>query len=85
MKNSFLDFLSSALIPKLSADISAGSSCDIHFVLIGVSAVRAVPDKLSVLILSYLHFAVISAYLTVIALSIKLGVHNMVINKLHYA
>ena len=84
MKNSFFDLLSSALIPELCSDVSAGSACYIHLVLIAVSAVGAFPDELSVFIVNDLDLTVVSAYLTVIALGIKLCVHDVLIDVLHY-
>ena len=42
MQDAFLDFLRSALIPILRTDIAAGTSCDVHLCLIGVSAGDAV-------------------------------------------
>ena len=35
MKYTLFYLLCSALIPELSADISTGSSCDIHLILVG--------------------------------------------------
>ena len=84
MKYSFLDLLSPALIPELGSDVAAGTSCNIHLVLVAVSAVGAFPDELSVLIADDLDLSVISAYLAVIALGIKLCVHDIFIDVLHH-
>ena len=83
MQNSFFNFLCSALIPELRADVSAGSAGNIHFILIGIAAIRAFPNQLAVVILAYFDLAVIPASLAVIALCIKLGVHYIIVNKLH--
>ena len=83
MKHSFFYFLSSALIPELRTDIAAGTSCNVHLRLILIAAVWATPHKLAVL-LDYLYFSVIAAHLAIIRLCIKLGVHNIVVDKLHY-
>ena len=84
VQNSVLNFLRSALIPELSADIAAGTACNIHLVLILITAVRASPNKFSVLVLNDFYLAVIAAALTVIALCIKFCVHNIIIDKAHY-
>ena len=47
MENSFLDLLGSSLIPELRSDVSAGSSCNVHFVLVSIAAVRTFPDQLA--------------------------------------
>ena len=83
MKHSLLNLLSSSLIPELCSDISASSSCDIHLILITVSAVRAFPYKLSVIISYNLNLTCVSTFLTVITLSIKLCIHNILIYILH--
>ena len=72
MKHSLLNLLSSSLIPELCSDISASSSCNIHLILITVSAVRALPYKLSVIICNNLNLSCVATFLTVITLSIKL-------------
>ena len=83
MQNSFFNFLCSALIPELRADVSAGSAGNIHFILIGIAAIRAFPNQLAVVILAYFDLAVIPANLAVITLCVKLGVHYIIVNKLH--
>ena len=84
MKNSFFDLLSSALIPELCSDVSAGSACYVHLVLIAVSAVGAFPDELAVFVVDNLDLTVVSAYLAVIALGIELSIHDVLIDVLHY-
>ena len=79
MQYPFLNFLCSALIPELCSDVSAGTSCNVELALITVSAMRAFPYELSV-ILDDLDLAVVAAYLTVIALRIQLRVHDIVID-----
>ena len=48
MQNSFLDLLGSALIPVLSTDIAAGTSCNVHLALVAIAAIRAFPNELTV-------------------------------------
>ena len=82
VKNPVSNFLRSALIPELRADISAGAAGNIHFALVLIAAVGAAPFKLSVFF-NDLDLAVISAYLAVVALCVKLSIHNVVIYILH--
>lgn len=70
MQNSLLDLLRSSLIPELRSDVSAGSSCNVHFVLVSIAAVRTFPDQLAILIGDDPDLAVIAAFLTVITLGI---------------
>ena len=83
MKHSFLNFLSSALIPILRANVSAGTSCDVHLGLITVAAMGTFPHELAVGIIRYFNLAVKTADLAIVALGIELGVHNVVIDELH--
>ena len=48
MKHSFLNFLSSALVPILCADIATGTSCNVHLCLIAIAAMRTFPNELAV-------------------------------------
>lgn len=81
MQNTLSYLLCSSLIPELRADIAACSSCDIKRILVPVMAVRAFPYKLSA-ILNYLYLSVKAALLAVIALGVKLGIHDVVIYEL---
>ena len=85
MQNSLFDFLCSSLIPILRADISAGTAGNVHLILILVTAVGASPNELSVLIFNNLDLAVVAAALAIVALGIKLGIHNIVVNISHNA
>ena len=51
VKNSFLNFLSSTLIPVLSTDITTGTSCNVHLGLVTVVTVGALPNELAVVVL----------------------------------
>ena len=82
MQHPVADFLGSSLVPELSSYISAGTPCHIHFALVGVSAARAAPDKLSAFF-NNLNFAVPSAHLAIVAFCIKLRIDYVLINKLH--
>ena len=83
MKNSIFDFLRSALIPELRSDVTACSARNVHLRLVAVMAMRAFPKKLSVLFHDS-DFPVVAANLTVIALGIQFGVHDIIVNMLHY-
>ena len=61
MHHALFDLLRPSLIPELGSDIAAGSSCYIHLILITVSAVRAFPDQLAVLVVHDLDLSVITA------------------------
>ena len=50
MQNSVLYLACSSLVPILCADVTAGSSCDVHLGLICVAALGALPDELSVFV-----------------------------------
>ena len=83
MKHSFLNFLSSALIPILRANVFAGTSCDVHLGLITVAAMGTFPHELAVGIIRYLDLTVKTADLAIVALGIELGVHNVVVDEFH--
>ena len=83
MKNSVLNLLRSALIPELRTDIAAGTARNIHFVLVAVMAVGALPNEFPVLF-DNLDFAVVAANLAIVALSVQLSIHDVVIDKLDY-
>ena len=83
MKHSLFNLLSSSLIPELCHNISTSTSCNIHVIMITVSAVRAFPYKLSIIISYNLNLSCVATFLTVITLSIKLRIHNIIINVLH--
>ena len=48
MQHAVADFLRPALVPVLGADVAAGSARNVHLRLVGVAALRADPDQLSV-------------------------------------
>ena len=84
MKHSVLDLLGSTLIPVLGADVAAGSARYVHLGLVAVVAVGAFPNELSV-VLADNDLSVVAAYLAIVALGIKLCVHNVIVDKLHNA
>ena len=77
MQNPLLYLLRPALIPELRADVAAGASCNVKGVLISVAAVRTFPYKLAV-IFYYLYLTVKTTLLTVVALGVKLRIHDVV-------
>ena len=83
MKDSIFYLFCSSLVPILGSDITAGSAGDIHSILILVSAVRAYPDKFTILFF-YLDFSVKAAFLAIVGFGIEFGIHNIVIDKLDY-
>ena len=70
VKDTVTDFLRASLVPELCSDISAGTAGNGHLILIVVSAVRALPDQLTGLILDDLDLAIVTTTLTVIALRV---------------
>ena len=83
MQYAVFDFLGTALIPELGADVAAGSSGDAHFVLVAIAAVRAFPDELAVFVFDDLDLSIIAADHAVVALGIQLCVHDIFIDVLH--
>ena len=83
MQDPISDFLGSALVPILGADITAGAAGHVHFALVPVAALGAGPDQLAVGILLDFDFSVIAADLAVVRLGVQLGVHDVVVNELH--
>ena len=84
MEYPFFYLLRSALIPELSADITAGAAGNVELVLVTVPAVRTFPYELAVIVLDDLYLAVISAYLTIVALGVEFRIHNVFIDEFHY-
>ena len=83
VEDSVLDFLCTALVPELGADVAAGSSCDAHLVLVAVAAVRAFPDEFAGFIFDDADFSVIAACHAVVALRVQFCVHDVFIDVLH--
>ena len=84
MKYTLFYLLCSALIPELGADISTGSSCDIHLILVGIAAIRALPYKFAAFIFDDFYLTIITTALAVITFSVKFGIHNIVVNIFDY-
>lgn len=70
MKYAVFDLLRPALIPELCSDVATGSTGNEQVVLVTVATVRALPDKLAILVGHDLNLAIIAANLTVVALRI---------------
>jgi hypothetical protein len=83
MQYAVLNFLCTSLVPELGADVSAGSSCYGHLMLIAVAAVRAFPYELAAVVFHNFDFTIVAADFAVVALRIEFSVHNVVINVLH--
>ena len=83
MQHALLDLLRAALVPELGADVAAGTAGDVELRLVGVAALRALPDELAALVLDDLDLAVEAAHLAVVALGVELGVHDVVVDELH--
>ena len=82
MQHSFFNFLRSALVPVLRADISARAAGNVHFGLIAATAFRTFPDKFAVFIGDDFNFTVVAAILAIVAFGVEFGVHNVVVNVL---
>ena len=82
MQHAVLDLGGAALVPELGADVAAGAAGNVQLVLVAVVALGALPNQLAVL-LHDLDLAVVAADLTVIALGVQLGVHDVLVDKLH--
>ena len=85
MQHALADLLGAALVPELGADVAAGAAGDAHTGLIAVSADRALPDQLAGIVLDDHDLTVIAAALTVVALGVELGVHNVVVDIFHHS
>ena len=84
MQNAVLDLLRTALIPELSADVTAGAAGDVQLILVAVAALGALPHQLAV-VLYDLDLAIVAAALAVIRLGVQLGVHDVVVDELQHA
>ena len=80
MHDALFDFLGPSLVPELGSDIATRSARYIHLFLIVVVAIWALPNKLMVFILYDLDLACIAAFLTIVALRVELGIHDIFIN-----
>ena len=84
MKYTLFYLLCSALIPELGADLSTGSSCVSHVILVGIAAIRALPYKFAAFIFDDFYLTIITTALAVITFSVKFGIHNIVVNIFDY-
>ncbi len=75
MQNSGSHFLGLAGIPEVLSKITAGSSGDIHFRMVFISALRTFPFTVGI----YDNLTVISAYMTIIGFCIKFRILNIFI------
>ena len=82
VQDALLDFLRSALVPILRSDVAASSASHVHRGLVAVLAVGAFPNKLSVLVGDDLDLAGVAALLAAVALCVKLGVHDVLVDVL---
>ena len=69
--------------PELSSDISARTTRYIELFLVAITTMRAFPHQLTI-VLDNLDFPVETAYLTVVALGVEFGIHDVIVDKLHY-
>ena len=84
MQHTFLNLLSSSLVPELGPDVTAGPPGHTHGILVMIFAIWAFPNQFAALICHDLHFPIITASAAVIAFRIQLRIHNILINMLHY-
>ena len=80
MKDSFLDFFSSALVPVLLAYVTACSACYIHCCLVSVATIWASPDELVIVVFDNFNLTIISTLLAVVTLCIEFCIHDCVID-----
>ena len=80
MNKALTYFLRSSLIPKLRADVAARSACNIHLVLVSVSAVRTLPNQLAVLLYD-IDLSVPTANLAVVRFCIQFGIDDVVVDE----
>ena len=81
VKDPVADLLGTALVPELSADVSARTARDVEFLLVAVTAVGAFPNQLAV-IFDDANLPIETANLAIIALRIELRVHDVVVDVL---
>ena len=84
MQHAVADLLGSTLVPELGTDVAARTTSDVHFLLVAVAAVGALPHQLAI-VLNNLDLAIVAAHLAVVALGVELGVHDVVVDVLHHA
>ena len=82
VKDAIFNFLRTTLVPELRTNISAGTTCNIHLILIAVSTMWAFPHQLAI-ILNNLDLAIIATHLAVVRLRIELRIHDVIVDKLH--
>ena len=82
MQYPLCNLLRPALIEKVSAQVSADPSADVHALLIPIAAIRALPQELSILFHD-LDFPVISAHLTLVRFRVQLRIHDVVVDEPH--
>ena len=82
MHYSIHDFLSATGIPPLTTNVAARTTRDVHFRLVGVAAVGALPDELTVFLLN-LDFSIPAADLAVVGLRIDFSIHDGVVDILN--
>lgn len=83
MQDAVLDFLCTALIPELGADISTGSTGNMHLALVAVAAIGAFPNEFAGFVFYDFDFAGITAILAKVALGVELRVDDRVVDMLH--
>lgn len=82
MSDAFFDFLGAALIPELGADVSAGTTGNVHGFLVGVAAVRAAPDQLVAFVFDDFNFAFVAALLAIVRFGVQFSIHDVIVNML---
>ena len=77
MKHTIADFFGAALVPELGSNIAQVRRATLSFSWSLVAAMRTFPHELAI-VFDNLDFAIKAAHLTVIALGIQLGIHDVV-------
>lgn len=74
MKNAVANLFRASLIPELGSDVTAGTARYVEIALVGVAAIRALPDMLAILVIDDFDLAVVAALLAVVALDVNLRI-----------
>ena len=81
MQHPISNFLRPSLVPELGANIAASTPGHVHLGLVSVSALGTLPDEFTVF-LNDLNFTIPAAALAVVALGVKLGVDDVLVDEL---
>ena len=78
------DFFSAPDIPPLTTNVAARTTRNIHFRLVGVAAVGALPNQLAAIVVHNLDFLIPAAHLAVVGFRVQLRIHDVVVDVLQH-